>query len=241
MCGVLVLSVLDPGLPIVLWENAVYFWTDLQHYHELFYQDGLDYYRVQREAQLLYSTYLFSSARRSIGVDEEIRTVVYDQLMPAFEEVFDRVEEHTLNILLEPWTLLLSREKESFQKVLMQDEVRRVDSQEYRDLQSLYEESEFRLKQVEQSQSILFPSPINSSTPFTKGAHAPNSWSRVSPNLKGYLLGSLLRHHHEIGHFMSFLLNHDASRYRGKAASFGKNPPHSYLIHINATLVQAPC
>ncbi|KAJ4920906.1 hypothetical protein JOQ06_014253, partial [Pogonophryne albipinna] len=194
-----------------LWENAVYFWTDLQHYHELFYQDGLDHYRVQREAQLLYSTYLFSSARRSIGVDEEIRTDLYDRLMPAFEEVFDRVEEHTLNILLEPWTLLLSRDKESFQKVLMQDEVRRVDSQEYRDLQSLYEESEFHLKQVEQSQSILFPSAINPPTPFTKGAHAPNSWSQVSQNLKGYRLGSLLRHHHEIGHFMSFLQNHDAS------------------------------
>ncbi|KAK1895653.1 Regulator of G-protein signaling 22 [Dissostichus eleginoides] len=190
-----------------LWENAVYFWTDLQHYHELFYQDGLDHYRVQREAQ---ESTEQCSARRSIGVDEEIRTEVYDQLMPAFEEVFDRVEEHTLNILLEPWTLLLSRDKEYFQKVVA-DEVRRVDSQEYRDLQSLYEESEFRLKQVEQSQSILFPSPINPSTPFTKGAHAPNSWSRVSPNLKGYRLGSLLRHHHEIGHFMSFLQNHDAS------------------------------
>lgn len=35
-----------------LWENAVNFWTDLQHYHELFYQDGLDPYRVQREAQV---------------------------------------------------------------------------------------------------------------------------------------------------------------------------------------------
>lgn len=32
--------------------NAVYFWTDLQHYHELFYQDGLDPYRVQRVAQV---------------------------------------------------------------------------------------------------------------------------------------------------------------------------------------------
>lgn len=38
-------------------------------------------------------------------------------MMPAFEELFDNVEEHTLNILLEPWTLLVSRGKESFQKV----------------------------------------------------------------------------------------------------------------------------
>lgn len=35
-----------------LWENAVNFWTDLQHYRELFCQDGLDAYRVQREAQV---------------------------------------------------------------------------------------------------------------------------------------------------------------------------------------------
>lgn len=28
------------------------FWSDLRHYQELFYQDGLDPYRVQREAQV---------------------------------------------------------------------------------------------------------------------------------------------------------------------------------------------
>uniref|UniRef100_A0A8C2X1S9 RGS domain-containing protein n=1 Tax=Cyclopterus lumpus TaxID=8103 RepID=A0A8C2X1S9_CYCLU len=163
-----------------LWENAVNLWTDLQHYHKLFYQDGLDPYRVQREAQLLYSTYLSSSARRSIGVGEEIRREVYDQLMPAFEELFDKVEEHSLSILLEPWTLLVSRDKESFEK-------------------------------VEQGGSTLLPSPVSPSTPFSKGTRAPDSWSRVSPNFQGYRLGSLLRHRHEIGHFMSFLQNQDAS------------------------------
>lgn len=35
-----------------LWVNALYFWTDLHYYRELFYQDGLDPYRVQREAQV---------------------------------------------------------------------------------------------------------------------------------------------------------------------------------------------
>lgn len=42
---------------------------------------------------------------------------MYDRLMPAFEELFDEVEEHTLNILLEPWTLLVGRDKESIQQV----------------------------------------------------------------------------------------------------------------------------
>uniref|UniRef100_A0A665TDS1 RGS domain-containing protein n=1 Tax=Echeneis naucrates TaxID=173247 RepID=A0A665TDS1_ECHNA len=122
---------------IQLWENAVYFWTDLQHYHELFNQDGLDPYRVQREAQLLYSTYLYSSARRTIGVDEEIRRNVHERLMPAFEELFDEAEEYTLNILLQPWALLLNQDKESFQKV------HRVEGQEYSKLQTVYMETEF--------------------------------------------------------------------------------------------------
>lgn len=68
-------------------------------------------------SQLLYSTYLLSSARRTIGVDEEISTEVYRQMMPAFEELFDEVEQHVLNILLEPWTRLVTKDKESFQKV----------------------------------------------------------------------------------------------------------------------------
>uniref|UniRef100_UPI0037E844D0 regulator of G-protein signaling 22 n=1 Tax=Semicossyphus pulcher TaxID=241346 RepID=UPI0037E844D0 len=194
-----------------LWENAVNFWTDLQQYHELFCPDGLDPYRVQREAQLLYSTYLFSSARRSIGVDEETRKEVYNQMMPAYEELFDKVEEHALNILLEPWTLLVSRDKESFQKVCLQKEVRCVDSQEYKELQRLYKESQRRLIQVEQCGSMLSPSPLNPCTPFSKGPGAPDSWSRVSPNYKCYHLGSLLHHRHEIGFFMSFLQNQSAS------------------------------
>ncbi|XP_060937860.1 regulator of G-protein signaling 22 [Limanda limanda] len=194
-----------------LWENAVYFWTDLQHYQELFYQEGLDPYRVQKEAQLLYSTYLSASARRSIGVDEEVRRKVYDRLIPAFEELFDEVEENTLNILLQPWTLLLSRDKESFQKVHVQEEVHRVDSEEYRELHSVYEESERRLKEVQQSRSMLSLSPTVSSTSFPKGPRALHSWSRVSPKYQGYCLGSLLRQNHEIGHFLSFLQNQDAS------------------------------
>ncbi|XP_056290625.1 regulator of G-protein signaling 22 [Pseudoliparis swirei] len=192
-----------------LWENAVNLWTDLQHYHELFYQGGLDPYRVQREAQLLYSTYLSGCARRSVGVGEEVRREVYDQLTPAFEELFDEVEELSLSILLEPWTLLLGRERESFRKVCVQEEVRCIDSQEYRELQSLYEESKRRLKRVEQCGST--PSSISPSSPFSKGRRAPGSWSRVSPVYQGYRLGSLLRHRHEIGHFMSFLQTLDAS------------------------------
>ncbi|XP_068425922.1 regulator of G-protein signaling 22 [Clinocottus analis] len=185
-----------------LWENAVNLWADLQQYRGLFYRDGLDPYRVQREAQLLYSTYLSASARRSVGVGEEIRREVYDRLTPAFEQLFDPLEERSLGVLLEPWTLLLSSDQESFLKVCVQEEVRCIDSQEFRELQSLYEESNRRLKQVEQWASTPSPSP---------GPRAPDSWSRVPSDYRGYRLGSLLRLRHEIGHFMSFLQNQDAS------------------------------
>ncbi|KAK2844123.1 hypothetical protein Q5P01_010782 [Channa striata] len=192
-----------------LWENAVYFWTDLKNYHELFYQDGMDPYRVQREAQVLYFTYLYSAARRSLGVDEKIRKEVYDRLMPAFEELFDKVEEHTLNILLQPWTLLVSRDTESFQKVRVQEDVRRVDGHEHRESQS--EETSCQLKQVDQCSSSRFLSPFPQSTSSFKSHNVPESSSSVSTNYQGYRLGSILRLRHEIGHFMSFLQNQDAS------------------------------
>lgn len=69
--------------------------------------------------QLLNSTYVFSSARRSIKVAAGVQREVYDQLRPAFEELFDDVEEHALSILLEPWTLLVLRDREALLQVFL--------------------------------------------------------------------------------------------------------------------------
>nr|XP_061802830.1 regulator of G-protein signaling 22-like [Nerophis lumbriciformis] len=184
-----------------MWENTVYFWIDLQHYHELFYQDGLDPYRVQRVAQLLYSKYLLSSARRSIGVTEEIRRQVYGAMMPAFEELFDKVEDHALNILMEAWTELVDRDKDSFLQVCVHEVKRCVDCWEYRELQNLHTESNQQIQQV-----MTLPS--NTSPP---GNWALDSWSNVPRQYQGYRLGSLFRHCHEIRHFMSFLQDNDVS------------------------------
>lgn len=78
---------------------------------------GADDIFIPLSSQLLYSTYLLSSARRAIGVGEGISREVYHRMTPAFEELFDEVEEHALNVLLEPWTLLVNQDTESFQKV----------------------------------------------------------------------------------------------------------------------------
>ncbi|XP_019711902.1 regulator of G-protein signaling 22 [Hippocampus comes] len=188
-----------------LWENAIYFWTDLQHYHELFYQDGLDPYRVQKVAQLLYATYLHSSASRSVGMKEEIKEEVYNQLMPAFEELFDNVEDGILNILMEAWTALVDRDKKSFRQVCLYEDVRCVNTWHSEELQGLYAASKQNINQVQQCMT----SPSNTSPRLF--CQAFDSWSNVPPQYRGYGLGSLLRHHHAIWHFMSFLRNKDAS------------------------------
>ncbi|XP_015257084.1 PREDICTED: regulator of G-protein signaling 22 [Cyprinodon variegatus] len=180
-----------------LWLNAVYFCIDLQQYHELFHQDERDPYREQREAQLLYSTYIISYARRSINVPPEIGRAVYNRLQPAFEELFDEVEEHALDILLEPWTLLMEGDKKTLQQVCVQEEVRCVDSPAYRELQKLYEASVQQLKQslphVQQWESMFAPPSVPPSAP------------------RRYRLTSVLGLRDEVGHFMAFLQKHDAS------------------------------
>ncbi|XP_057689432.1 regulator of G-protein signaling 22 [Corythoichthys intestinalis] len=192
-----------------LWQNAVYFWNDLQHYHELFYQDGLDPYRVQRVAQVLYYTYIHSSASRSIRLKEAIRKEVSDHLIPAFEELFDQVEDHILSILMEAWTVLVGLDKKSFLQVCVYEDVRYVDTWEHRELQRLYSESMQNINQLVQK-SMTSPS-NNSSRFFSQGHLDFESWSNVPSQYQGYRLGSLLRHHQEIWHFMSFLENEDAS------------------------------
>ncbi|XP_072316999.1 regulator of G-protein signaling 22 [Eucyclogobius newberryi] len=190
-----------------LWENAIYFWSDLQYYHKLFYQNGLDSYRAQREAQLLYATFLCSSARRSLAIHEDMRRDVYLRLKPAFEELFDDIEEHVLNILLGPWSILIKRGRESYQQVPVQEETRRVDTQEYRELQILYEQSGSRRKQEEYEAWLS----SEEFSPTLKIPQLSESWAKVSSEYKGYRLGSILRQRHEIGYFMKFLQNQDAS------------------------------
>ncbi|XP_008431118.1 regulator of G-protein signaling 22 isoform X2 [Poecilia reticulata] len=193
-----------------LWVNAVYFWTDLQHYHELFHQERMDPYSVQREAQVLYFTYISSFARRRINVKTEIRREVYNKLQPAFEELFDRVEEHVLDILLEPWTQLNQRDKELFEQVPVQEEQRCFFNTEYRELLRLCKESKEHQRRISRQQKRSMNLPI-SIEPFpSKRNRNSGLWSRVAAVFRGYRLLTLLRQPQEIGYFMNSLEEHDA-------------------------------
>uniref|UniRef100_A0A3B3DXG5 RGS domain-containing protein n=1 Tax=Oryzias melastigma TaxID=30732 RepID=A0A3B3DXG5_ORYME len=180
------------------WLNAVYFWTDLQHFHQLFYQEGMDPFTVQRDAQLLYFTYIFSLARRSLDVQEEIRREVHRRLQPAFEELFDRIEEHVLNTLLEAWTQLLRRDQESFQEV--------TDTQLTHPSSLLCGGNEFLLKTSRKCIQNVFDC-LYSSNP----SHALGSWACVPQSYRGYRLSFLVDQRQELLYFMSFLRDHRAS------------------------------
>ncbi|CAL8247932.1 unnamed protein product [Lota lota] len=192
-----------------LWENAVHFWSDLQRYQQLFYQDILDPYTVQRQAQHLFSRFLSGSAWESVGVGEDQRRGVYECLRPAFEELFDRVEEHVLDLLLEPWTLLVTRDTLSYQTMCVQEKVLQLDSAEFRELQSLHEESQLRLRELQQDQSPSSPCPTPPPPPGPP--RQPNPWAKVLPRYRGYRLGSLLRSGQELQHFTYFLQEREVS------------------------------
>ncbi|XP_043972253.1 regulator of G-protein signaling 22 isoform X2 [Gambusia affinis] len=196
-----------------LWINAVYFWTDLQHYHELFHQERMDLYSVQREAQVLYSTYISSFARRSINVKTKIRREVYNKLQPAFEELFDRVEEHVLDILLEPWTQLNQWDKESFLQVPVHEEERCFYGPEYKELLRVCKEiKQHQRRIIKEQQERIMNLPISiKAFPSLKSGRQFGPWAKVAPIYQGYRLVTILRQSQEIGHFMTFLQDNDAS------------------------------
>ncbi|XP_062394524.1 regulator of G-protein signaling 22 [Sardina pilchardus] len=186
-----------------LWESAIHFWTDLQEYQQLFYQDGLDPYRARRKAQVLYSTYLCSASQESIGVGEECRRQVFERLTPPFEELFDGAEEHTLSLLLEPWTLLTSQDTDIYEQVDLWEETRHDETAEYRKLQALHTESVRRMEQLALECKAAPPPP--------EVPREPDSWAQVPQQFRGFRLVSVLRNRTELQHFQAFLEENSAS------------------------------
>ncbi|ERE60433.1 regulator of G-protein signaling 22-like protein [Cricetulus griseus] len=124
-----------------LWKNSVYFWFDLQAYHQLFYQDTLHPFKVCKQAQYLFATYIAPSATLDIGLDPEERKDIYLRIQPPFEDLFDTAEEYILLILLEPWTQMVMSDQVAYAQVELQEETRQLDSTYFRKLHALHKEA----------------------------------------------------------------------------------------------------
>ena len=64
--------------------------------------------------QAMYANFVVSGSAQDVHVHRDIQLKVHKELEPPYEELFDAVEEHVLYSLLEPWNLLIAREKESY-------------------------------------------------------------------------------------------------------------------------------
>ncbi|NXX20908.1 RGS22 protein, partial [Podargus strigoides] len=105
-----------------LWKNCAHFWFDLQAYHQLFYQETLNPFKIRKQAQFLYATYIAPSASMDIGLRQSKKNTIYRKIDPAFEDLFDPAEEYILTALLEPWMKMVEADKYTYGKVTNLDD-----------------------------------------------------------------------------------------------------------------------
>ena len=69
--------------------------------------------------QTLYGLYVADGCDRNIDCPVHVSSTVSSNLCPAYDDLFDGVEEHALAMLLLPWLELCHTEDSAFQEVCM--------------------------------------------------------------------------------------------------------------------------
>ncbi|XP_032104068.1 regulator of G-protein signaling 22 isoform X6 [Sapajus apella] len=188
-----------------LWKNSVYFWFDLQAYHQLFYQETLQPFKVCKQAQYLFATYVAPSATLDIGLQQEKKKEIYMKIQPPFEDLFDTAEEYILLLLLEPWTKMVKSDQTAYKKVELVEETRQLDSTYFRKLQALHKETFSKKAEdttCEIGTGILSLSNVSKRT---------ECWDNVPAEYKHFKFSDLLNNKLEFEHFRQFLENHSSS------------------------------
>ncbi|XP_027758907.1 regulator of G-protein signaling 22 [Empidonax traillii] len=181
-----------------LWKNCVYFWFDLQAYHQLFYQETLQPFQICKQAQFLYATYIAPSASMDIGLHQNKRNMIYQKMDPAFEDLFDPAEEYILTILLEPWMKMVEADKYTYGKVELVGETRQLDSVCFTKLQALHQVSGSKKDESTVADSGL------PSFPDDQYLH------QVPKGLAGPSLSDLIHDKDKLKQFQAFLNEHSA-------------------------------
>ncbi|XP_024905934.1 regulator of G-protein signaling 22 [Pteropus alecto] len=188
-----------------LWRNSVYFWFDLQAYHQLFYQETLHPFKVCKQAQYLFATYVAPSATLDIGLQQEKKKEIYMKIQPPFEDLFDTAEEYILLLLLEPWTKMVKSDQVTYRQVELVEETRQLDSTYFRKLQALHKET-FSKKPEDATYEIgtvISPLPdVSKQTEY---------WNNVPEEYRNFNFNNLLSNKLEFEHFRQFLEAHNSS------------------------------
>ncbi|XP_034524404.1 regulator of G-protein signaling 22 [Ailuropoda melanoleuca] len=188
-----------------LWKNSVYFWFDLQAYHQLFYQETLHPFKVCKQAQYLFATYIAPSATLDIGLQQEKKREIYMKIQPPFEDLFDTAEEYILLLLLEPWTKMVKLDQVAFGKVELVEETRQLDSTYFRKLQTLHKET-FSKKTEDTTGEIG-----TGISRLSEVSKKTEYWNNVPEEYKHFNFNDLLNNKLEFEHFRQFLEAHSSS------------------------------
>ncbi|XP_069456620.1 regulator of G-protein signaling 22 isoform X2 [Ovis canadensis] len=188
-----------------LWKNCVYFWFDLQAYHQLFYQETLHPFKVCKQAQYLFATYIAPSATLDIGLQQEKKREIYMKIQPPFEDLFDAAEEYILLLLLEPWTKMIKSDQVAYGKVELVEETRQLDSTYLRKLQALHKETVFKKAEDTTCEIGTGISPLPHVSKKTE------YWNMVPEEYRHFNFNELLNNKLEFEHFRQFLEAHSSS------------------------------
>ncbi|XP_067392029.1 regulator of G-protein signaling 22 [Emydura macquarii macquarii] len=185
-----------------LWKNSAYFWFDLQAYHQLFYQETLQPFKLCKQAQFLYATYIAPSASMDIGLQQTKKNEIYQQIEPPFEDLFDPAEEYILTLLLVPWMKMVEIDKNIYGKVELVEESRQLDSVYFRKLQALHQES------VSKKDESVAPE----ISPLSQPDVLKEEWllSEVPEEYRGCSLHDLIHNRLKLEQFRLFLEEHSA-------------------------------
>ncbi|XP_066873294.1 regulator of G-protein signaling 22 isoform X3 [Kogia breviceps] len=188
-----------------LWKNSVYFWFDLQAYHQLFYQETIHPFKVCKQAQYLFATYIAPSATLDIGLQQEKKKEIYMKIQPPFEDLFDTAEEYILLLLLEPWTKMVKSDQVAYRKVELVEETRQLDSTYFRKLQALHKE---RVSKKAEDTTCEIGSGIS---PLPHVSKQTEYWNNVPAEYRHFNFNDLLNNKLEFEHFHQFLEAHSSS------------------------------
>ncbi|XP_040586347.1 regulator of G-protein signaling 22 isoform X2 [Mesocricetus auratus] len=173
-------------------------------YHQLFYQETLHPFKVCKQAQYLFATYIAPSATLDIGLQQEGKKDIYMRIQPPFEDLFDTAEEYILLVLLEPWTQMMMSDQVAYRKVELQEETRQLDSTYFRKLHALHKETVSKKAEDTTGSvtSVLSLSEVSKQTEY---------WNNVPEEYKHFTFNDLLNNKLEFEHFRQFLESHSSS------------------------------
>ncbi|GCC19560.1 hypothetical protein chiPu_0000070 [Chiloscyllium punctatum] len=177
-----------------LWKNCINLWFDLKEYQRLFYAEVFQPFKLRRQAQFIFAKYIVDKSPEDVEIGVENKKIIYQELEPPFEELFDDVEVYVLILLLVPWMHMIEMDMSKFRKVEVIKETRRLDSMYYEKLEELQ-------KNLFPNEQFILPARSISLVHPSDNVKGSNYWQTVPEEFSNYTLDALIRNRLELENF----------------------------------------